>query len=474
LYDVLKGVVDVKEGRVTVLDAQRLRGEIWDRLVYHAVFGSDAEIRGNARWLIKSAAAALGVRAASIQSLYEAMGRGEAGGFTVPAINIRGMTYDVARSIVRAAMKNHVGAFIFEIARSEIGYTFQNPAEYAVVMLAAAVREGYVGPVFIQGDHFQANAKKYTQDPEKEVSSLKKLIGEAVGAGFYNIDIDTSTLVDLDKPNLKEQQRLNFELAAQFTAAIRNVEPAGVTVSVGGEIGEVGGKNSTVEELRAFMDNYKETLAKMGPSMKGISKISVQTGTSHGGVPLPDGTVATVKLDFDVLERISKAAREDYHLSGAVQHGASTLPEEAFHRFPETGTSEVHLATEFQNMIYQNPAFPQAFREEIYGKLRSIHADEKKSGETDEQFIYKTRKKGFGHFKEKFWSLPESVRGPIGQALEAKFSFLFGKLRVVNTADVVNRFVKPADVPANLEWEIQRAGDASVKPTPPGEPESGE
>jgi len=27
----------------------------------------------------------------------------------------------------------------------------------------------------------------------------------------------------------------------------------GVTISIGGEIGEVGGKNSTVEELAAFM-----------------------------------------------------------------------------------------------------------------------------------------------------------------------------------------------------------------------------
>ena len=43
---------------------------------------------------------------------------------------------------------------------------------------------------------------------------------------------------------------------------IRDLEPAGITISVGGEIGEVGGKNSTVEELRAFMDGYREVLEK--------------------------------------------------------------------------------------------------------------------------------------------------------------------------------------------------------------------
>ena len=41
----------------------------------------------------------------------------------------------------------------------------------------------------------------------------------------------------------------------------------------------------------------------------GLSKVSVQTGTSHGGVPLPGGGVAEVKLDFGTLERLSAVAR---------------------------------------------------------------------------------------------------------------------------------------------------------------------
>ncbi|MDD5434821.1 MAG: class II fructose-bisphosphate aldolase, partial [Nitrospira sp.] len=313
--------------------------------------------------------------------------------------------------------------------------------EFAVVMIAAALKEGYKGPLFIQGDHFQANAKKYQQDPAKEVETLKQLIKDAIAAGFYNIDIDSSTLVDLSNPDLKEQQRLNFELAAELTAYIRQLEPAGVTISVGGEIGEVGGKNSTVEDLRVFMEGYLETLAGKGSSLKGISKISVQTGTSHGGVPLPDGTIAKVKLDFDTLEKISEAAKKEYGLAGAVQHGASTLPDEAFHRFPETGTAEVHLATGFQNMTYDSKAFPQDFKEEIYKYLRETCAEEKKAGESDEQFIYKTRKKGFGPFRERFWTLPEPVRKAIGNELEAKLDFLFKKLNVVNTVDTVVKYV---------------------------------
>ncbi|HBA26554.1 MAG TPA: aldolase, partial [Nitrospinae bacterium] len=327
----LEGIVNIKDSGAVVSDASKFRSELIDKLIFNSVFNENKEVKGNCRWLIKSSALNLGVRPASIQELYEAMGRGEYKGFTVPAVNIRGLSYDVARAMIRAARKNNNGTFIFEIAKSEIGYTEQPPSEYVSVMIAAALKEGYSGPVFIQGDHYQVSAKKYAVDKDKEIADLKKLIKDSISAGFYNIDIDSSTMVDLSKSSLKEQQRLNYEIASDMTAYIRELQPEGVTISVGGEIGEVGGKNSTAEELKAFMDNYLDTLKKRG-NLKGISKISIQTGTTHGGVPLPDGTVAKVKLDFDTLSKLSKIAREEYGLCGAVQHGASTLPDEAFDR----------------------------------------------------------------------------------------------------------------------------------------------
>ncbi len=447
LLNDLKGVVDIqKNGTVNVIDSAILRNKKIDNIVYNAVFHQDNAIRDASRWLIHNTSNKLGIISSSIQSLYEAIGKKQYKGFTVPAINIRGLTYDVARAIFKAAKKNHAGIFIFEIARSEIGYTNQRPAEYASVILAAAMKEGYEGPVFIQGDHFQINAKKYEKDRDAEINTVKGLIKEAIGAGFYNIDIDTSTLVDLNKPSVAEQQRLNFEFAAELSAYIRSLEPSGITISIGGEIGEVGKKNSTVEELRAFMDGYNSALAAKGKNLKGISKISVQTGTSHGGVPLPDGTVAKVKLDFDTLRNLSKVARDEYGLSGAVQHGASTLPGDAFDKFPETGTAEVHLATEFQNMVYESSAFPRDLKNEIYEFLRKNCTADKKEGETDEQFIYKTRKMGFGPFKERFWNLPPDIREKIGGELEAKFDFLFKKLNVIHSKEIINRTIKPIEI----------------------------
>src|SRR5256884_7439504 len=295
-----------------------------DELVRRAVFGPAAE-REEARWLIWEIGQHAGVRPASIHDLYMARGRGEVPAFTTPAMNIRVLAYDSARAVFRAAKRLDVGALICEIARSEIGYTEQRPAEYVAVVTAAALREGFTGPLFIQGDHVQVNAKKYAVDAETELQAIRTLIDEELHAGFYNIDVDTSTLVDLSQATLDAQQRVNYERAADLTKFIRDREPEGVTVSVGAEIGEVGGKNSDVHELKAFMDGYRRALQSLG-SYAGISKISVQTGTSHGGVVLPDGSIARVHLDLDALLALSSAARATYHLGGAVQHGASTLP----------------------------------------------------------------------------------------------------------------------------------------------------
>jgi fructose/tagatose bisphosphate aldolase len=445
----LKDIVSASKTGIEIRDRSALPA-FMDKLIYEAVF-SEGDRKTGLLMLVKEIAKAYGAVPASIQGLYEEMGRNYPG-FTVPAMNIRGLTYDSARSVFRKVKEKKVGAFIFEIARSEIGYTKQRPLEYAAVVLAAAVREGFQGPVFIQGDHFQLVRKNFLSDPAAETGYIKGLVQEAIEAEFYNIDIDASTLVDLEKPALKEQQRPNFEKTAEMAAVIRGVQPAGVEVSIGGEIGEIGKKNSTPDELHAFLGGFREVF-KAG---KGLSKLSVQSGTSHGGVVLPDGSLAKVKIDFETLRQLSDIARKEYGLSGAVQHGASTLPEEAFHMFPETGTSEVHLATGFQNIIYDSAHLPGGFRSEIYDYIKTEFAKERKEGQTEEQFIYSTRKKGFGTLKKKWWDLGADVRDPIMAELEKKFGLLFEKLKVENTADIVSKTVKPAIIRKDLPEDIMK------------------
>ena len=362
-----------------------------DQLAFTAVFGDD-RAKAEARKQIHLRARKSGAISSTIYPLYAAMGRDEVKRqFTVPAFNIRLLTYDTARALFRSAMRHNVGPFIFEIARSEIGYTEQRPAEYSACVLAAAMREGYKGPVFIQGDHFQASAKKWATDEgrQSEIKALESLIDEAIAAEFYNIDIDTSTLVDLSFKTREEQQRNNYVFTAHFTKYIRARQPKGIEVSVGGEIGEVGKYNTQPDEVRAYIEGLKRHLG----GVPGISKISVQTGTSHGGVPLADGSIAQAKIDFNVLREVTEIGRREYHIAGSVQHGASTLPEDVFNKFPENRAVEIHLATGFQNMVLDAPSLPQQIKDEIRQFCFRNAADERKTGETDEQFVYKTRRR---------------------------------------------------------------------------------
>ncbi len=448
--------IEEKNGEIVIKDEDIFREETVNNLADTIILSEDARLRKLCFWVSHACARKLGAVLSSIQGLYKAMGEGEVAGFTVPAMNIRTLTFNLVRAVYRAAKKIGAGAFIFEIAKSEIGYTDQRPLEYSSIILLAAMKEGYQGPVFIQGDHFQVKAANYLKNNDAEVNPLRDLIKEAIEAGFYNIDIDSSTLVDLDKDTLDEQQKLNYEVCSLFTKYIRELEPQGIEVSVGGEIGEVGGKNSTPEELRAFMEGYKKEIG----SLSGISKISIQTGTSHGGVVLPNGTIAKVSIDFDTLTNLSDIARKDYDMSGAVQHGASTLPSEAFHRFPEVGCAEIHLATQFQNIVYDYLPIP--LKEKIYNWLHKECAGEKKPDWTDDQFIYKTRKKALGPFKKEIHSLSYDVREKISSALEEEFSFLFDKLNIKDTKEAADKYVKIVKIDKPKEDFLKEEKDLGV------------
>ena len=122
------------------------------------------------------------------------------------------------------------------------------------------------------------------------------------------------------------------------------------------------------------------------------------------------------------------------------------------------GACEIHLATDFQNMIYEHARYPADLKSEMYAWLREHAAEERKPKDTEEQFIYKARKKAIGPFKNRMWDLGEDVRKAIGQSLEERFAFLMKQLKINDTAPVVARFVKAPQIPIDREAEIVAAG----------------
>jgi fructose/tagatose bisphosphate aldolase len=452
----VRNTIHVADGKVEIVDAERLRNQMIDVLVRDAIFGTES-VKNYARWLIWECGQALNARPASIHDLYIARARDQWQDRTIPAMNIRFTTYETVRAALRAAQQTRAAALIFEIARSEMSYTEQEPAEYSTCVIAAAIKEGYTSPLFIQGDHFQVKASLFKKSPDVAIQEVKDLIAKSVPAGFWNIDIDTSTLVTLEHDDLDEQQRHNYMRSAEITKFVRELQPKGVNVSLGGEIGEVGEKNSTPEELDAYLDGYERALAEMG-TQTGLSKVSVQTGTSHGGVVLPDGTMAEVAVDFETLRVLGERARQR-GTGGAVQHGASTLPEDLFNKFPEMQTLEIHLATGFMNLFMDHPAFPQPLKQKMYAFLDKHNADERKSNQTDAQFYYTTRKKVLGPFKPELWGLPPSAKEELYDALENKFRFFYEKLNVTDSQDLVADIVKPVEYHQPMPPSARAAGD---------------
>ena len=428
-----------------------------------AIFGAPPECT-QARWLLWNLAAELGIYPASLHDLYAARGRGEvAPDFTVPAVNLRMLPYDLAAVVFQVAQARQAGAFVLELARSEMAYTDQSPSEVMACVLAGAIEAGYQGPVFVQADHVKLFPAAYAYDPDAELAAVHDLARAAIHAGFYNLDLDTSTLVEPDHAEADRQQYPSYIQAAALAAYLRAHEPASMPLAIGGEIGDDSPANSTEAELRAFLEGF---LGCLPEGLAGLSKIAIQTGAVTGGVILAGGQVASVALDFVTLLRLSQVARE-YGLAGAVQHGASTLPPSAYDKFIQSETCEIHLATDFQNTLFEHQAFPAELRRAMYTYLDTHFADRRVPGQTIGQFYYRERRRAIGPFKRELWALDGDVRRYIRETWWQRVDFLFEQLNVSGTHALAVRYAPQGPRPRPLgDFEPSAAEATSAEDAP--------
>ncbi|HEY3275009.1 MAG TPA: class II fructose-bisphosphate aldolase [Syntrophorhabdaceae bacterium] len=449
IRDGLKGAT-VSKGSLQIDNVDAFRDALPTLAANAADFGGRSappDVQSLSRWIIVEAAQQLNVKLASPQEAYVAIAEGRLDReMSFPAVNIRAGSLDTARALLGAARDNKVGAVIAEIARSEMGYTNQSPAEYAAVLQAAAMLEGFEGPLFLQGDHVQLKAGPVREGgapATKEINAHRSLIHDLLAAGFGSIDLDMSPFERRTEEHLsfEEQQAENARLTAEKIADVRALEKElGIpwTVLLGGETGEVGKMNTRKEDLEAYGEGIIANMKRLGidPSL-GIRKIAVNDGTAHGGTPLPDGSVADVSIAFEILKMATEFGRK-YGWAGSVQHGASTLPNNAFSLFPKNKAVEVHLATGFQNICFDNGLYKvKGVQCEIEQFLADKFRGDWKAGKTFAQFAYSTRKQAVGPFKWLTWTMPEEVRAKVAEDLYDQFAFLFHQLGVIDTKDLI-------------------------------------
>lgn len=449
---LLYKVCRLERGTLTILDEKKFREHTVASLAYFAVFASEPEVRDTARYIIRVAARTLGAYPASIDPLYAWIAKRGHLGFTVPAFNVRGLAFDFARAIFREAIDANAGPFVFEIARGEMDYCDLWPEEFSPMVLAAAIAENYHGPVFLQADHTQVHADRFAnpETRDAELRAMEDLMTRALANDFYNIDIDASTLVDLSQSSVIEQQRDNIVVTDHFAQIIRSHEPAHISVSIGAEVGEIGKSNTTEEELKTFLHGFREIFPRR---MRGLSKVAIQTGSSHGGEVNSQGILETPDVDFHLHHTLSPLARI-FGLAGTVQHGASTLPLKILPEFPTNECLEIHLATGLQNVIFHNANLPQDFRQQITEEQMAMLKNEWKKEWTRDQFLYKTLKKTWGTFKEEWWHLDMPVRESIRSDLRLVIREYFEKLQMHDTRecleDHIPKVITDVQQPENL------------------------
>lgn len=346
---------------------------------------------------------------------------GQNPGFTVPAFNLRVLTFDISRLLFRLAKKYHTNAFILEIARSELEYTNQSPLEFKTAVLAASLAENYQGPLFLQADHLQVHKEDFIKNPEEEKENLKKLILSFLKAGFYNLDLDGSTLVNLEGGNAFLRQKQNIEVTSELLTFIKKNVSSKQEITIGGEIGHIGDQNSTASDLDAFMQGFSK-------SNLSLQKISAQTGATHGGIVQKDGSLKKIEVDFHLLEELGQRARDKYGLFGIVQHAASTLPFTDLERLTKSRVLEVHLATKLQNIIFDN--LPKELLLEIDNWTRANCQDKRLPAESEAQFFYRNRKKALGEFKKTLFELRKEEKEPVLIKLTAYFESVFESLNL--------------------------------------------
>ena len=304
----------------------------------------------------------------------------------------------MAAAICRASMALDSVPVIFELARAASRSTpSSGPAEYITSVLAGCISAGWQGPVFVQGDHYQFNAKKYAADPDGVAETLRKATVDAPGGGLRQHRHRPRPCglprVPTGRRAAARQLPARRELAASSVRHRRR----GLVVSIGGEIGRSASRTPTRRSCAP-------TLTASG----GIFDATRRHGPAR---PVqgerPDGHLARWRAAAGWwrgggqagLRGAGAAVRgvpQSYGLAGAVQHGASTLPDELFHHFPKVETAEIHLATGFQNALYDHPAFPSALTAEIEGWCRVNAADERKPGETESPVRVQDAQEGAG------------------------------------------------------------------------------
>ncbi len=443
--DIIKGILQIKNGHVILLEPAAACGWLVDRLIYNAVFHHDTQIKGTSRWLIKAIAQEKQIFPASIKGLYAFLETEKKPKMTIPVVRFPGLSYPIARAVIRAAQRNHASAFIFEIEKSQDLRFSQTPGEFVCIILASAIREGFTGPVFIQTNHFQIDPEQYDQDPSGEKNRLLNLIEESIRAGSYNLWLDGASMELTRGSKKKDTLKPQAHLLAELTHRVHTLEPPGIDICIGAKLGSGKDPTDYQGELQKFMKQYEDALHQINQFAKKVCKISF---LSEIKAPIKGNKPGfSSKQKKNKTKEAFKLAQEKYHLMVGLDLDIPGFSQEHIKKTYGMESAEIQFPLHCMNLFLQHREFPAALKEELMGSFPNLFSKSQDASRDSQS--------AFERYKEGFWTLPPSIHEEVGTAIEKEASSMFTAFRVNNTEEIVHQTIPSQKVPLNLTQEIE-------------------
>ena len=438
LNDTIKHTLQVKKGGVEILNPEVAFGVLMDKLIFNAVFHSQTQIKATARWLIKAIAQNLNIFSSSTQSTQYCFHQQTAVKKNIPVLQIPHLSYDIARAVFQAIQKHHIGAVIFELEESQMELDRQSPGEFSVTIFAAAIREKYQGPIFIQGHHIQSNTESFQIAPDKEIQKLKTLIVEAIDAGIYNLWINGLSLSHSTQTHHGKNQNPSALLLAFLTDIIRYHEPKNLGIAIGGIIKGSGDLKTVEKDMESFLDDYRKDLQKIREDNNGICKISFQP---YEPFPLENASINPTPIweneKTKNLADLYLLLINQYGLNGRIPQNSSSLSYEVLEGFSGIGGMEFPLNIPYQNLFIEHADLPKNVRRTLTESLS------------------KPSKNTNNNIRKTLWTLPSTLRQDIRTQFEEKIALFFKEFKLTNTLEDLQRSTPNPKIPLSLTAEMK-------------------
>lgn len=440
LCESMHGVIryNQKDG-FRLLVPQMLRGELVDRLAITAALGDSEDVKEMARFLIRASAISHNIWCDSVSPIFLGIGQGKYQGFTIPAINLRGITYYLARRVFHSARRQKAGPIVFQLSSSEMDITGQPPSEYVSCILAAALRENYSGPVFLQASRIGTRDQK-TDSLDLPDIKPSALIADAIASGIFNLEFECSD--DLDE-------------TVKLISEIRMHQPDGVSIAVGCTIPLPKSRQTAVQELLGFVTGLKTRLQDLKIN-ESVCKINLVCNSDPMGSDFLDQDQMTGMLDFNRLGALSEILREQLGMAGPVLSSSHEIQADFFDQVATYKISELKMETWIQDLILNHDRFPTGLREEIRAYLETEYTHLRKADWSDQHFYNNLRSRAWKPYKKTLWSLDHRTRLTISNSFEDRIKLLFENLHVGLNKKLVNRLYKkikitPIRIPEGID-----------------------